>query len=114
MTRVVPAPFLIKTSLHDGWVSDEALVKDIITRTKGLHAAWTIHAVRRVTQSDLEIGEYVVLLRAATGNSGALWYLNDQWLIVALADGGPEQFTQEPIAGVEYLCGPSYSTDCYE
>jgi hypothetical protein len=109
---VIPS-FLLRTRDYDGYLSDDGTLRTILARIKGRHAAWTIHAVRRTTATDVRRTAYAVLLRAATGNSGTLWFLNEDWLAVGVADGDPSYFALEPLEGVEYLCGPGFSPDCY-
>lgn len=98
--------FLIDTSLHDGYLTEMASVRSVIEREIGSHAAWALYAVSYPVPGDPITEGYVIGLRAATGNTGLLWYATLAGAIVAVRGSGDYFNGKHPE--ITYICGPSY------
>jgi hypothetical protein len=101
----IPA-FLDAASRDTGYLTGLASVRSAIERAIGSHAAWAIYAVSYPVAGDPITEGYVVGLRAATGNSGLLWYVTPEGSIVGVRDGFVYFNGDHPE--LTYICGPSY------
>lgn len=79
--------YFIAISCGTGFVRDPATAQAFVTHALDKHPAWDVGAVMQEGIAGITTDGFAVGLRAAAGNTGDLWYLNEAGEVIGLDAG---------------------------
>lgn len=101
--------FFVQTANFEGYLTDLASVRTAIEEKLNSHPSLALFSVSRAEEGDLVPDGYVIQVRPGSASTGTVWYAASSGLIVGF--GGTFSrltWSQTPVAGADYLCGPTY------